>query len=82
MKENTSPSEAAKRLHALRTVDRPKWRKVLEKAFAGDGVVTINDACDRLGGISRDTLFRHVLELEEETGERLNRPDSGRKDGS
>ena len=89
---DTSPSEAAKKLNALKTIDRTKWRKVLERAFAGDEIVTINDAGERLPSIlglpkgsdsvSRDCLLRHVTELEEETGERLNRPGSGRKDGT
>ena len=75
---NSNPSDAAQRLTALRRMDHPRWKKELERAFA-DGA-TMNEAAERLGGMSRMTLQRHVNALEEETGRRLERPLSGREE--
>jgi hypothetical protein len=67
----------AKRLAGLRDLEPEKWRKLLEKAF--EGGATIDEARERLGGVTRDCLLRHVGDLEARTGARLDRPTSGRK---
>jgi hypothetical protein len=65
------PSDAAKRLQGLKLSNKAEWRKTLERAFQGGA--TMNEAAERLGGLARLTLLRHVKALESETGRRLDR---------
>ena len=65
------PSEAAKRLQGLKLSNKVEWRRTLERAFQGGA--TMNEAAERLGGLARLTLLRHVKALEEETGRPLDR---------
>ena len=65
------PSEAAKRLQGLKLSNKVEWRRTLEWAFRGGA--TMNEAAERLGGLARLTLLRHVKALEEETGRSLDR---------
>lgn len=74
---HSNPSEAARRLTALRLTDPKRWQRELESAFAGGA--SIGDAAAALG-VSRLTAQRNVLALEEQTGRKLERPRSGRKD--
>jgi hypothetical protein len=58
------PSDAAKRLQGLKLSNKAEWRKTLVRAFQGGA--TINEAAERLGGLARLTLLRHVQALEAE----------------